>query len=75
MADGEEYPPPPDLDGCECPCGADMFEITAGVALYHRSNDVRWLYLGLRCVRCGLVACFGDWSCEYPDYQKLLMRI
>jgi len=44
------------------------------MALEQRGNDtetrddVRWLYLGCRCVTCGLTACYGDWKNEYPGY-------
>lgn len=46
----------------------------AEMALEQRGNDtetrddVRWLYLGCRCVTCGLTACYGDWKNEYPGY-------
>jgi hypothetical protein len=60
---------------CECPCGSSVFEITVGVALYRESEDVRWLYVGCRCVECGLTACYGDWKSEYLDYRKLLARV
>jgi hypothetical protein len=63
------------LEACVCPCGADVFEITAGVALYKESEDVRWLYLGCRCTASGLVGCFADWKNEYTDFNVFLDRI
>ena len=51
------------------------FEISAGVALYQDSQDVRWLYVGCRCVCCGLTACYGDWKNEYPGYETLLRAV
>lgn len=39
-----------ELQECGCPCGESTFEVTVGVALYPESEDVKWLYLGLRCV-------------------------
>jgi hypothetical protein len=63
------------LEECECPCGARVFEITAAVALYANSEDVRWFYLGCRCITCGLTACYGDWKNEFIDYKKLLEQI
>lgn len=60
---------------CECPCGSGDFEITAGAALYAGSPDARWLYLGCRCVRCGLTACYGDWKNEHPGYEELLRAV
>jgi hypothetical protein len=59
----------------ECTCGADRFEIMAGVALYADSEDVRWFYLGCECVECGLSGVYGDWKNEFIGYQALLDRV
>lgn len=73
-----------DSDGCleeaelgeyACPCGGEEFEITVGVSLYADSEDVRWLYLGCRCPKCGLAAVYGDWKNEFNGYQELLARV
>lgn len=75
ISDSEDYAEDAKLEQCECPCGKGDFEITAGVALYGESDDVKWLYLGCRCVACGLVACYGDWKNEYENYRELLARV
>lgn len=75
IGDSEDFLESAELEECGCPCGADEFEITAGVALYRDSDDVKWFYLGCRCVACGLVACYGDWKNESQNYRELLKRI
>ncbi len=75
IGDSDEFLEDAELEKCECPCGGESFEITVGVSLYTDSEDVRWIYLGCRCPTCGLVACYGDWKNEYPDYHELLGRI
>lgn len=75
IGDSEEYLEDATLEACECPCGGEQFEITAGVALYADSEDVRWLYLGCRCIECGLTAPYGDWKNECPDYREFLTLI
>ena len=75
IGDSEEYLEDAELEKCECLCGADEFEISAGVALYEKSDDVKWFYLGCRCVACSLVACYGDWKNEFEDYRALLKRV
>ena len=75
IGDSEDYGEDADLEGCECPCGKGEFEISAGVALYAESDDVKWFYLGCRCVKCELVACYGDWKNEFEDYRALLKRV
>jgi hypothetical protein len=56
-------------------CGADQFEITVGVSLYDDSEDVRWLYVGCRCPKCGLTGVYGDWKNEFNGYRELLARV
>lgn len=75
MGDSAEYLDVASLGECECPCGRGFFEITVGVALYQGSQDVKWIYVGCRCIRCGLVACYGDWKNEFEDFRKLLAMI
>ena len=75
MADGAEYMADATPKECSCPCGADIFELTRGVALYPNSNDVRWLYVGARCPACSLAACYGDWKLEGEDASPQLTRI
>ena len=75
IGDSADYLEEAELEQCGCPCGADEFEVTVGVALYKGSDDVKWLYLGCRCVACELVACYGDWKQEYEDYRELLQRV
>ncbi len=75
IGDSDEYLEEAELDECECPCGKDIFEITVGVSLYRGSEDVRWMYVGCRCVECKLVAVYGDWKNEYEGARELLAKI
>ncbi len=75
IGDSSRYLWDADMGECACPCGGEEFEITAGVALYAESEDVKWFYLGCRCVKCELVACYGDWKNECEDYRALLQRV
>ena len=75
IGDSDEYLEDAELEECECPCGSGAFEITAGVALYQGSEDVKWLYIGCRCVKCGLTACYGDWKNEYIGFREFLHRV
>jgi hypothetical protein len=75
LGDSEEYLEDAELGACLCRCGLDVFEITAGVALYEGTMGVRWLYIGCRCVACGLTAVYGDWKNEFEDYRVFLSRI
>ncbi len=61
----------------ECLCGEEVFQLTVGVNRYRvteetLTDDVRWLYIGCRCIQCGLVGCYADWKNEAQDYRQLL---
>jgi hypothetical protein len=75
IGDSGDYLEDAELGEAECPCGGDEFEITAGLSLYKDSEDVKWLYIGCRCVKCGLTACYGDWKSEFNGYRDLLDAI
>jgi hypothetical protein len=75
IGDSADYLEDAELEECECPCGNGIFEITAGVALYTDSEAVRWLYLGCRCPKCGLTACYADWKNEFEGYLDFLKMI
>jgi hypothetical protein len=72
MGDSAEYADEADLDFHSCVCEAEAFELLSGVALYDDSQDVRWVYLGCRCVACGLVGVFAHWKCEAGDAGEFL---
>ena len=75
IGDSAEFMGDAEEEECACPCGGEEFEITVGVSLYADSEDVRWLYLGCRCSKCGLTAVFGDWKNEFIGYRELLARV
>ena len=75
IGDSDEFLEEAELEECACPCGGEAFEITIGVSLYEDSEDVRWLYLGCRCPKCGLTAVYGDWKNEFSGYKTLLKRV
>jgi hypothetical protein len=75
IGDSAEFMDEAEEEECACPCGAEAFEITVGVALYKGSEDVKWLYLGCRCPKCGLAAVYGDWKNEFNGYRELPARV
>ena len=52
-----------------------MFNIGVGFALFTDSNDIRWSYVGLRCVGCGLLGCVADWKIDYSPSCQLLEQV
>ena len=75
MLDSAEYVDEADLEQTECPCGGEDFEVVAGFAFYDDSGDVRWVYLGLRCVFDGVLGCYADWKIDYSPTDHLLASV
>ncbi len=71
--------PESDVEGFRCPCtdrGGSYFEVAVGVSLYRGSDDVDFVYLGCRCVACGLTGYMTEaWHrIEYP-YPELFAHM
>jgi hypothetical protein len=53
------------------PCRGRLFEI--GVAFSTRDDgDIKWITVGQRCVRCGVLGSFIDWKIDYGPTDHLL---
>ena len=48
-------------------CSADEANVGAAFCHVEDEADVRWLYLGTRCAKCGTIACFIDWEVPHVD--------
>jgi hypothetical protein len=80
MGDSAEFADEADCGQHECVCLKDVFEISVGIHRYREdedalSDDVRWLYIGCRCVACGLLGCYADWENEFEGFRKLLRKM
>lgn len=71
--DSEDTLDEAELDHATCPCGGETFNAAAGFAL-HDDGDIRWVYLGLRCVRDGVLGCYTDWKIDYSPTAHLFER-
>src|SRR5262249_50125058 len=65
MCDSEEYSEDAELEQCVCPCEGDEMNVGVGFALYPDDKEVKWLYVGCRCARCGVLGCYADWKIAY----------
>jgi hypothetical protein len=55
-------------------CGSTSANIGVGFSLYE-DGEVRWLYVGERCVRCGTLGCFAGWKIAYSPSKQLLEQV
>jgi hypothetical protein len=72
MLDSEECVEDATLEAAGCPCGGESFNVAVGFALREDPSDVKWIYLGLRCVRDGVLGCFADWKIDYSPSASLM---
>jgi len=74
IADSEEYWEDDGLADyfCGCPCGNEEFAGAVGYSLREDGENVRWIYLGLRCLACGMMRDYVDWKINYGPSLHLV---
>lgn len=76
ICDSEEYWDEGDPEKWQCiECANDQTNVGVGFALYDDGDDVHWLYIGVRCVQCGVLGCFADWKIGYGPSLELMDRV
>lgn len=76
IADSEEFWDEESLADDEpgaagCPCGSEEFEAAVAFSLGD-DGGVRWVTVGLRCVRDGFCGVYADWEIDYSPTHHLL---
>ncbi|AQZ67216.1 hypothetical protein BKM31_42350 [[Actinomadura] parvosata subsp. kistnae] len=71
VADSADYVDEADLGECACPCGGEEFAVAVGFAL-RGDGEVRWVSVGLRCLRDGSLGVYADWKIDYSPTAHLL---
>ncbi|MFR9780329.1 hypothetical protein ACL02O_30285 [Micromonospora sp. MS34] len=61
-----------DPDECVCPCGGEAFQVAVGFAL-RADGEVRWVSIGMRCTRDGVLGVYADWKIDYSPTDHLLI--
>ena len=56
-----------DIPIMECICFGEEFEVVGVTAPSGNPNSAWWFYLGMRCVECGCLGCYADWTPRYND--------
>ncbi|MFO0570075.1 MAG: hypothetical protein U0263_30810 [Polyangiaceae bacterium] len=60
----------------ECFCRKRDFQVVVGAAFYADSSDVRWWYVGGRCVHYGVQGVYVDWKDDGTPWEaKLRPRV
>ena len=75
MLDSADHTDDADLEQAACPCGGATFNAGVGFAFYDDDADIRWVYVGLRCVADGILGCYGEWKIGYGPSRHLLAAV
>ena len=59
---------------CSCPCRNRSFEIGVGFSL-RSDGEVKWITVGERCLKCGVLGSFVDWKIDYSPTHHLLEQV
>jgi len=74
ICDSGEYWADAEPEPVACPCGGEQFEL--GVGFSPRANgDVRWITVGERCTRCGILGSATDWKIDYGPTDRLFDQV
>lgn len=63
-----------ELAAAACPCGGEEFNVAVGFSI-DADQEVRWVYLGLRCLRDGVLGVYCDWKIDYTPTAGLLAAV
>ncbi len=72
MLDSEEYWDEATPDKWKCvECKGDKTNVGVGYS-YYEDGEVKWVYIGCRCPKCGILGCFAGWKIGYEPSRHLL---
>lgn len=75
LLDSAETVDAADLEEAACPCGNEKFNVAVGFAVYDGGDNVRWVYVGLRCTRDGVLGVYTDWKIDYVPSSHLYDQV
>jgi len=73
MLAGARFLDEADLGEAACPGGHEQFDVAVGFALFE-DGEIRWVSVGLRCQRDGLLGVYVDWKIDYSPSKQLLAQ-
>ena len=81
VCDSEEFWEESTPEKWKCMCKSIETNLGVGFSFYEKTDsqdaepDIRWLYIGCRCVKCGVLGCFADWKVGYGPSFHLLNEV
>ncbi len=56
-------------------CKSIHTNVGVGFSLYPEDKEVKWLYVGCRCAKCGVLGCFAGWKVAYVPSRHLFEQV
>jgi hypothetical protein len=76
LCDSEEYWEDAEPEPWSCiECQSDNCNVAAGFALYEDLQNIKWLYVGVRCAECGVLGCCAEWKVGYDPSLQLMDQV
>ena len=76
LCDSEEYWDEARPEHWKCvDCDSEETNVGVGFSLYEDDQEIRWLYVGCRCAKCGVLGCFAGWKIAYAPSRHLLEKV
>jgi hypothetical protein len=74
ICDSEKYWEDASPQKCECiECKSTAANVGVGFSLYEDDpTGIRWLYVGVRCAKCGVLGCFAGWKVAEVEALHLM---
>jgi hypothetical protein len=72
ICDSEEFWEEAEPQHWKCDCGSAATNVGVGFSLRESGGEIRWLYVGCRCAKCGCLGCFAGWKIDYAPSRQLL---
>jgi len=75
LCDSEEFAEEAEFERWRCGCNSEVTNIGVGFSLRKKEDEIRWLYVGCRCAKCGILGCAAGWKIDYAPSRQLLDRV
>jgi hypothetical protein len=72
ICDSGEYWEGAEPKPVRCPCKGQEFEVAVGFSLRDDKQDVKWVTVAERCLKCGVLGAAADWKIAHSPSLQLI---
>ena len=75
IGDSAEYWEEAEPKKVGCPCKGVIFEVGVGFSFRQGENEIKWITVGERCIKCGILGSCADWKINYGPSIHLISLV